>query len=195
MSSRANPGKLRRELRFDRTIVNQNLSSLGLEFDKVKPLISAMNEPNGLLGLHGTELLLLEKVLGLRTEKPAVSLVGELVSVKQVPEGTRVSYGYLSRTTENSNLALVALGFSDGLPRSATNLLRAEIDGRVFGGIGRIAMDQCVFDIGDAKFEVGSEVTLFGEHYSLDALSKDSGFTPLEILGRITARVTRTWVE
>ena len=56
-------------------------------------------------------------------------------------------------------------------------------------------MDQCVFDIGDAKFEVGSEVTLFGAHYSLEALAKDSGFTPLEILGRITARVTRTWVE
>lgn len=195
MSSRANPGKLRRELRFSRSLVDQNLATLGLEFDKVKPLIFAINEPNGLLGLHGTELLLLEKVLGLRTEKPAVSMVGELVSVKQVPAGTGVSYGYLSRTSAESNLALVALGFSDGLPRSATNLLKAEIDGRIFGGIGRIAMDQCVFNLGDAHFEVGSEVELFGSHYSLDALAKDSGFTILEILGRISARVTRTWVE
>ena len=195
MSSRTNPGKLRRELRFSKSMVEQNLASIGLEFDVMNPLISALQKPNGLLDLRGAELLQLEKILGLRTDTPAVSLVGELVSTKTVPAGTGVSYGYLGRTEEVTNLGLVALGFSDGIPRSATNVLKAEIGGQVFGGIGRIAMDQCVFNVGDLHFEAGSEVVLFGPHYSLKALARDSGFDALEILGRITARVARTWVR
>lgn len=188
-------GRLRRELRFSRSTVDLNLGELGLSANEVKPLIDAFLNVDGYLGLQGTELILLEKVLGLRGLTPAVQLVGELVSVKSVTKGTGISYGHLAKTTEPTNLGLVALGFSDGIPRSATNQLRVEIQGKNYRSLGRIAMDQCVVDLGADQPSVGSEVHIFTSDYPLIDLAKESGFTPLEILGRITARVTRTWCE
>lgn len=185
---------LRRELRFSKSKVERNLAAQGLSEASVKPLLEALMEPNGLLGLYGAELLLLEKTLGIHTGELAVDLVGELVSVKRVPEGTGVSYGYLGQTATQGNLGLVAIGFSDGIPRSATNTFRVEISGVNFKNIGRIAMDQCVIELGETNPELGAEVSFFNANFTLVDWSKVSGFTPLEILGRITSRVTRVWV-
>lgn len=151
-------------------------------------------EPNGLLGLYGSELLLLEKALGIKTGELAVDLVGELVSVKLVPQGTGVSYGYLGYTATRENLGLVAIGFSDGIPRSATNSFQVEIEGKPFKSIGRIAMDQCVIELGEVSPPLGAEVSFFNSRFSLADWANASGMTPLEILGRITARVSRVWV-
>jgi len=195
MSTRAKPGQLRRELRFSRSLIAENLSQVGLAIDEAKPLVSAMFDTKGFLTLTGSELSLLERALGLNSDKPATSLVGELISVKPVPADTGVSYGFIGKTQHATSLGLVGLGFSDGIPRSASNLLQVSIEGSVFSSIGRIAMDQSVFDLQGANPTLGCEVSFFGEHYSLLALSRDSGFTPLEILGRITNRVARVWSE
>lgn len=193
MASRVNLGTLRRELRISRTAVEGNLDSLGLKFEEIRPLIDAATDPQGLLGLYGSELLLLEKVLGMTAGVPAVQLVGELVLVKQVPADTGVSYGYLSKTTKATNLGLIAIGFSDGLPRSSTNQFTVTIEGKNYPGVGRMAMDQCVIDLGSDKPALGSEVMFFTTDYSLSDFSEASGFSALEIFGRITSRVARTW--
>lgn len=151
--------------------------------------------PEGLLGLYGTELLLLERILGIGYGEPAVQLVGELISTKPVPTNTGISYGYLSKTKSPTNIGLVAIGFSDGIPRSATNRFSVEIEGRIYFGVGRIAMDQCVIDLGSESPKPGSEVFFFTEAYSLETFARDTGFSQLEILGRMAERVTRTWAE
>lgn len=195
MTSRVHSGRLRRELRFSKLAIKSNLASLGLSPEEARPVIDAVMTNEGLLGLYGTELLLLEKVFGIATGSPAVSLVGELISVKSVPANTGISYGYLSKTSEPTNLGLVALGFSDGIPRSATNKLQVTIQGDTFPSVGRIAMDQLIVDLGSKSPSIGSEVNIFGEHQSLAELASLTGFTALEIIGRIPARVTRTWSE
>lgn len=195
MNNRAQPGRLRRELRFSKSRIAQNLSGAGLEFTAINPLMEAFMSPKGLLNLYGSELLLLEKALGLSGGVLAIDLIGELISVKQVPTGTGISYGYLSRTSKNTNLGLIAIGFSDGIPRSATNEFRVVIDDKYYQGLGRIAMDQCVVDLGSDNPEIGSEVSFFSAGFSLSDWAKTSGFTQLEIVGRITERVTRTWSE
>lgn len=186
---------LRRELRFSRSKVDKNLAAHGMKYGEVKPLLQALMEPNGLLGLYGSELLLLEKALGLTSGELAVDLVGELVSIKHVPKGTSVSYGYLGTTDQPTNLGLVAIGFSDGIPRNATNAFQVEVGDRSFVGIGRIAMDQCVINLGDASPELGDEVSFFNSAFSLNDWAETSGSSPLEIFGRITARVNRVWVD
>jgi alanine racemase len=195
MSVRANSGSLRRELRFSKTAVEANLEAQGLSLAEVKPLTEALFDEKGLLGLYGSELLLLEKLLGISSGQPAVALTGELISVKSAPTGTGVSYGYLTKLAEPTTLGLVALGFSDGLPRSATNKFSVSIDGVQHRGIGRIAMDQCVIDLGDSSPKVGSEVQFFSEEFSLADFASESGFSALEILGRIHSRVSRVWSE
>ena len=150
---------------------------------------------DGLLNLYGSELLLAEKALGLTGGTLAVDLVGELVSVKRVPAGTAVSYGYLARTSEETNLGLVAIGFSDGIPRAASNAVSVSIVGKVYPNIGRIAMDQLVVNLGKSEPEPGTEVSFFNSSFGLHDWAKLSGFKPLEILGRITERVDRVWSE
>lgn len=195
MNNTASQNGLRRELRFSQSRVERNLAVHGLRYADVKPLLEAIVEPNGLLGLYGSELLLLEKALGFGSGELAVDLVGELVSIKRVPAATGVSYGYLGRTERPTNLGLVAIGFSDGIPRNATNQFQVTVSGSSFSGIGQIAMDQCVIDLGEASPEPGSEVSFFSPVHSLDLWAKATGLTPLEIFGRITARVKRTWVD
>lgn len=98
--------------------------------------------------------------LGLR---PAMTLRGAVAAVRRVPAGKGVSYGYDYRTDRDTTLALVPLGYADGVPRQASGAGPVTIGGRRFTVAGRIAMDQFVVDVGDAAVAVGDEVVLFGD--------------------------------
>ena len=98
--------------------------------------------------------------LGLR---PAMTLRGAIAAVRRVAAGKGVSYGYDYRTDRDTTLALVPLGYADGVPRQASGAGPVVIGGRRFTVAGRIAMDQFVVDVGDAPVAVGDEVVLFGD--------------------------------
>lgn len=193
MDIRAQAGKLRRELRFSKSAIESNLKSLDRELSSIRPLVESFMNSSGLLGLYGSELLLLEKTLGIGFGTPAISLVGELIAVKNVPAGTSISYGYLAKTETSTNLGLVALGFSDGIPRSATNNVNVVISGKSYPSLGRIAMDQLVINLGLESPELGAEVEFFTPTFPLAKWAEVTGFSQLEILGRINERVERVW--
>src|SRR5690606_32878258 len=98
--------------------------------------------------------------LGLR---PAMTLRAAVANVRRVPAGHGVSYGYAHRTAAESTLALVPLGYADGVPRAASGRGPVVIGGRRFTVAGRIAMDQFVVDVGDLPVAVGDEAVLFGD--------------------------------
>lgn len=98
--------------------------------------------------------------LGLR---PAMTLRGAVASVRRVAAGTGVSYGYAFRSDRETTLALVPLGYGDGVPRQASGRGPVTINGRRYTVVGRIAMDQFIVDVGDAPVAVGDEVVLFGD--------------------------------
>ncbi|TXK17823.1 hypothetical protein FVQ89_11695 [Homoserinibacter sp. GY 40078] len=92
-----------------------------------------------------------------------MTLVGEVIAVRRVNGGEGVSYGYTYRTASETTLALVGLGYADGVPRLASNRGEAFIGGHRHPLVGRIAMDQFVLDCHDAEVTVGDEVTVFGD--------------------------------
>ncbi|QBR90566.1 alanine racemase [Microbacterium sp. dk485] len=98
--------------------------------------------------------------LGLR---PAMTLRAAVAAVRRVPAGQGVSYGYDFRAPRDTTLALVPLGYADGVPRQASGTGPVTIGGRRFTVAGRIAMDQFVVDVGDTPVAVGDEVVLFGD--------------------------------
>src|SRR5690606_18479552 len=98
--------------------------------------------------------------LGLR---PAMTLRAAVAAVRRVPAGTGVSYDYTYRTSRETTLALVPLGYADGIPRQASDRGPVLIGGRRYTVSGRVAMDQFVVDVGDARVAVGDEVVLFGD--------------------------------
>lgn len=98
--------------------------------------------------------------LGLR---PAMTLHGAVAAVRRVPAGHGVSYGYDYTAPVETTLALVPLGYADGVPRQASGAGPVVIGGRRFRVAGRVAMDQFVVDVGDHPVRMGDEAVLFGD--------------------------------
>ena len=94
---------------------------------------------------------------------PVLTLVGEVIAIKHVGADAGVSYGYTYRTEAPTCLALVALGYADGVPRLASNRASVRVGSDVHPLVGRIAMDQFVVDCGDDAPGIGSEAVLFGD--------------------------------
>jgi len=134
--------------------------------------------------------------LGLR---PVMELSAEIVSVKRVPRGSGVSYGYTYRTADETTVALVPLGYADGIPRSASSAAPVSINGTTYRISGRVAMDQFVVDVGDDPVKVGDRAILFGDPTSgvpsADDWADAAGTINYEIVTRIGPRVTRVFTR
>ena len=137
---------------------------------------------------HGTEY-------GLRPAMTASSLV---VQTKRVGAGEGVSYGYLHRTTGETTLALVPIGYAEGLPRVLPGVAEVSINGNRFAINSRVAMDQFVLDVGNANVEVGDRVVLFGDPAtgapSVDDLAAAASTINYEIVTRMGGRFKRTYL-
>jgi alanine racemase len=127
----------------------------------------------------------------------AMRVSSEVVSVKQVPAGHGVSYGYLHRTTTPSTLALVPFGYADGMPRVATGKASVLLNGKRYPILARIAMDQFVLDVGSDDVSVGDEVVIFGDGKSgeptAEELADAAGTINYEIVTRIGGRAKRVF--
>src|SRR5690606_32547762 len=95
--------------------------------------------------------------------QPVMQLATRVAAVRRVPAGTGVSYGFTHRTAAETTLALVPLGYADGIPRAASGRATVAIAGVRYPQVGRIAMDQFLVDVGDAEVHPGDEVVVWGD--------------------------------
>jgi alanine racemase len=127
--------------------------------------------------------------------RPVMTVVGEVVSVKTVAAGSGVSYGYSYRTSEDTTLSLVGLGYADGIPRLASNRASVWVGDGAHPLVGRVAMDQFVVESGAAKVVVGDDVVVFGDpafgHPSVREWAEQTARTALELTEGIGPRVRR----
>ena len=93
--------------------------------------------------------------------RPVMTLRATVAATKRVPAGHGASYNLTWRAPHETTLALVPLGYGDGLPRTARGA-HVLIGGQRWPIVGRIAMDQVVVDVGDAPVEAGDEVIVWG---------------------------------
>jgi len=136
--------------------------------------------------------------LGLR---PAMTLRTLVSQCKRVPAGQGVSYGLHYRTREASTLALIPLGYADGVPRVATGG-PVRVAGKTYPVVGRIAMDQMVIDLGSEApggALQGAEAELFGEGAdggpTVDDWARAAGTINYEVVTRISPRVPRRFIN
>lgn len=125
--------------------------------------------------------------------RPVVEFVAVVISVKRVSAGSAVSYGYQYTTKTETTLALVSAGFADGVPRSASGHGHVFLVGALSPIAGRIAMDQCVVDCGDAPVSVGDDAMIWGDSPSLTQWSQWSARSEGALLSHIGDRVVKTW--
>lgn len=128
---------------------------------------------------------------------PVMTLRASVAKVKRVAAGTGVSYDYTFRPDRATTLALIPVGYADGVPRSAQGKIVVAIGGERYPIVGRVAMDQFLVDVGDADVRIGDPVFLFGtgEDGELTVLEWAAALDTIgeEIVCRVGGRVPRVY--
>ncbi|RLV50689.1 alanine racemase [Nocardioides mangrovicus] len=133
--------------------------------------------------------------LGLR---PAMTVRTELALVKPIVAGAGVSYGHTFVADRPMEVAVVPLGYGDGVPRHASSRAEVLVRGSRCPVLGRVCMDQLVVDVTGLGARAGDEVVLFGPGDAGEPLAQDwaeaCGTISYEIVTRIGGtRVDRAY--
>ncbi|MEH0108296.1 alanine racemase [Tersicoccus sp. MR15.9] len=132
---------------------------------------------------------------------PAMTLRAAIANIKHVPAGQGISYGLRYRTEAASTLALVPVGYADGVPRIAADA-PVTIDGQRHTVAGRIAMDQFVVDLvdpvpTDPDALLGTDAVLFGDPATgapaVEEWAEAAQTINYEVVTRIGTRVPRVY--
>jgi alanine racemase len=94
--------------------------------------------------------------------RPAMTMRARVMLTKRVPAGQGVSYGHTYHTRQETTLAVLPVGYADGIPRAASNAGPVRLAGRNRTIAGRVCMDQLVLDCGDDPVASGDVAVLFG---------------------------------
>ena len=128
--------------------------------------------------------------------QPVLAWKTRVVSVRNVAAGAEIGYNGTFVATEPMRVALIAVGYADGLDRRLGNRFSLLVRGQRAPLVGRISMDQSVLDVTDIPgVEAGDEVVLIGsqgdEMLTACEHADASGTIPWEVFTRIGARVRR----
>lgn len=157
-----------------------------LGFDMVRPGIA----------VYGLSPIPERGDLGLR---PAMTLKCAVAMVKPVRAGEGVSYGHTWTAEVDTTVALLPIGYADGVYRTLSGRLAVLINGRSYDSVGRICMDQFMVNLGpgDAGVAEGDEAILFGPGTSGESTAQNwadlLGTIHYEVVTSPRGRVLRTF--
>ena len=119
--------------------------------------------------------------------------------VRLLPKDHPISYGRRWVTGETTRLAVIPVGYADGIPRAMTNKGEVLINGARFPMVGTVTMDQTMIHIGNAAVERGDEVLLWGDSASgsleLLDLAERINTIPYELTCGVSSRVQRIYID
>ena len=142
------------------------------------------------IGLYGVAYEATEQLMGISKWKT------NIVQIKNIDKSETVGYNRRGKISRDSRIALIPVGYADGLNRKFGNRnLEVEINGHRAPIIGNICMDMCMVDITDIECKAGDEVVIFDTNTKLIEMANAIGTIPYEILTGISPRVARVYVE
>jgi alanine racemase len=130
---------------------------------------------------------------------PAMTVKTTVALVRSISAGEGVSYGHIWVADRDTNVALLPIGYADGVVRGLSGRLEVLINGRRRRGVGRICMDQFVVDLGPGRPDVteGDEAILFGPGSRGESTAQDwadlLGTIHYEVVTGPRGRITRTY--
>jgi len=171
---------------FNHKIIRHISNSAGIErfpkaqFDMVRLGI-------GLYGISATGQNQLEVVSTLKST---------VIQVKQVSKGQTVGYSRKGKAEKDITIAIVPVGYADGLNRQLSNGNgKLSINGFLVPIIGNICMDMCMVDITDCNIHEGDEVIVFGKEQPVAELANILKTIPYEIFTSVSSRVKRIYFQ
>lgn len=132
--------------------------------------------------------------------KPALSLYSTIVYIKDVLEGTPISYGGKFVADRKMKIATIPVGYGDGYPRSLSNKGYVLINGQKAPILGRVCMDQFMVDVSNIEnVQMGDRVTLIGEdkgqRITVEELGELADKFNYEFVCGLSKRIPRTFVK
>lgn len=128
--------------------------------------------------------------------KPVSRLKTKISQLKEIPEGDSVGYGRRWTAQRPSRIAIISIGYADGLSRHlGCGSGWVLVNGRRVPIIGSICMDMCFLDVTDVACAEGDDVVIFGDADLLQHISQAAGTIPYEILTSVSPRVRRVYFE
>ncbi|MDR0348415.1 MAG: bifunctional UDP-N-acetylmuramoyl-tripeptide:D-alanyl-D-alanine ligase/alanine racemase [Tannerella sp.] len=128
--------------------------------------------------------------------RPVSSLKTIILQIQHVPAGDSVGYSRKSFVARDSQIAILPVGYADGLNRHLSNG-RGEvvIRGKRYPIIGNICMDLCMVDVTGSEVQEGDPVEIFGNEISVAEIARKLDTIPYEILTSVSTRVKRVYFK
>ena len=128
--------------------------------------------------------------------KPVSTLKTRISQIKDIPQGDSVGYNRRFIAERPTRIAIIAIGYADGLNRHlGYGNGRVIVNGRQVPIIGSVCMDMCFLDVTDVPCREGDEVILFGPADHLLQQAASAGTIPYELLTSVSPRVKRTYYQ
>lgn len=115
--------------------------------------------------------------------QPVMELHSAIISIKDIPAGSRVGYGSQWVTQEPTRQGVIAIGYADGYPRHARNGTPILVNGKRVPIIGRVSMDMLTVDLTDIpEAKPGDPVVLWGGNLSASEVARQADTIPYQLL-------------
>ena len=170
----------------------------GLEYRVIKHILNSAGierYPNDQLdmvrlgiGLYGVS------ASGQKGLRNVSTLKTTILQIQEIPKGDSIGYSRMSYAERDSRIAIIPIGYADGLDRHFSNGNGVvSIRGHRCPIIGNICMDACMVDVTDVDAQEGDSVIIFGEELPVSELSETLKTIPYEVLTSISPRVKRVY--
>jgi len=152
-------------------------------FDMIRPGIS-------IYGGHFNNSLLKRNI------KPVVKLKAKILQIKQINKNEFVGYNQTYKTKKKQWIAIIGIGYGDGLKRILSNKGKVYLNNKKFDIIGRVSMDSIIVDIKNSipMFKKEKYVEIINHKYGIDNLANNCNTISHEILTSLNKRVERKFV-
>ena len=125
---------------------------------------------------------------------PAMTLKTRVAYVEEHFPGDTISYGRTFTVEQPSRIAVLPIGYADGLHRTLSGRLEVCINGHVVPQVGRICMDMCMVDVTGLDVQPGDEAEIFGRRMPIDDVAEKAGTIHYELTCAVSPRVPRVYV-
>ncbi len=129
---------------------------------------------------------------------PVMGLKARITNIHTLKKGDGISYGHTHIANKDTKVITLPLGYADGIDRRLSDNICAVLNGQKIKQIGRITMDQIMFDASDIDCSIGDVVTILGEENkndTIDTWAQKLGTINYELTCRLKMRVGRIYTR
>ncbi len=172
-----------KNMKFSLSNSNGSVLSNSYVYDLIRPGI-------GLYGGHNGNKLLSSKI------KHVLTLSGKIIQIKHLNKNEFVGYNQTYKSTKKIKIAIIGIGYADGIPRLLSNKGVVYFKDEKYRIIGRVSMDSITIDISKSKhkLKIGSYVDIFNKNYGIENFANQCSTISNEVITSIGQRVKRVYV-